>query len=260
MNLVTKTTYNHLVNLYLETSKDGFEGLPRGLSISSSLSEFALLDFDYKVRNMDECFYYSRYVDDIVLVTTKRIKNINKKIKNYLSYDLTLNEKKTFHEQIGKDSQIEFLGYSFNLKDVEYSRISQGKIDKIKTRIALSLRSFVKKDGNYKLLLDRLRFLSGNSVLKMPGRKKPITIGIRYQYQLCSEISIISQLKELDTFLKRMLISRKYYIGKALKQLLSPSQMQELNKISFLSGYQDKITHSYGRERVSRIKDAWRYE
>jgi hypothetical protein len=258
-NLITKTIYNHLTNIYIETSKDDFEGLPRGLAISSSLSEYALLAFDYKARNIDECFYYSRYVDDIILVTTKEIKDIEKVIEEELPYDLILNDKKTFYKKIGSDNHIDFLGYSFNLKNVEKTSISQRKIDKIKTRIALSLRSYVNVDKNFELLLDRLRFLSGNSILKMAGRKKPITVGIRYQYQLCSEKSMIKQLKELDTFYKGILNSGKY-IGAKLKLNTSRDQMQELSKISFLSGYQNKITHTYGRRRVSILKDAWRYE
>lgn len=258
-NLITKTIYFHLMNIYRQTSKDGFEGLPRGLPISSSLSEIALRGFDYKTRNLDGCFYYSRYVDDIVFISTKQIDNIENKIRDNLPFNLDLNAKKTFYEKIGTNREVEFLGYCFNLDNSEYSKMSRRKLDKIKSRIALSFVAYVKKDYDYHLLLDRLKFLSGNSILRMAGRKKPITVGIRYQYQLCSEKAIFPQLKELDTFFKRILSSRNYYVGRRLKQLLTTNQIKEISKLSFMSGYKQKITHSFKRERVARMKDAWRY-
>lgn len=49
------------------------EGLPRGLGISSALSELALSDFDAKIRHMPEVFYYGRFVDDVLIITSAAI-------------------------------------------------------------------------------------------------------------------------------------------------------------------------------------------
>lgn len=259
-NFITNTVYSHLNNICKNLTEQGFKGLPRGLPISSSLSEYALLEFDRTIRNIDSCLYYSRYVDDIVVLTANPVDNLEEMITNHLPYKLTLNKSKTSCKEIGINDYIDFLGYSFNLKDVNQTKISLRKINKIKKRISLTFRSFVKCDSDFDLLLDRLRFLSANSKLKMAGRKKAILVGIRYQYQLCSEEEIRKQLIGLDTFYKKILYSKKYYISKQLTSKLSSDKINILRGISFTAGYFKNLTYCYGRERVSRIKDSWRYE
>lgn len=44
-------------------------GLPRGISISSSLSELYIREFDRHVRALDGVYYYARYVDDFIIFT-----------------------------------------------------------------------------------------------------------------------------------------------------------------------------------------------
>ncbi len=47
----------------------GGKGVPRGLSISSFLSDYLMHEFDELIRNLPNVFYYARYVDDIILIT-----------------------------------------------------------------------------------------------------------------------------------------------------------------------------------------------
>jgi hypothetical protein len=259
-NLVTKNTYNHLVNIFKETSTRGTNGLPRGLCISSSLSEYALHDFDHKILSSEYCLYYARYVDDIALLTSNEIDNIESRIEKKLPFDLKLNKQKTVYKQIGIDNSIEYLGYFFSLKDACLIKIADKKLNKIKKRIILSLRCYLYKDKNFLLLADRLKFLSGNTILRMANRKKPITVGLRYQYQFCDNKILKKQLISLDTFMRRIIFSKKYQLSKKLNQNITLTQRRELLKISFLAGYEKKITKSLDRERVATIKAAWRYE
>lgn len=259
-NLITNITYNHLGNIDKETSAKGTKGLPRGLCISSSLSEYALSNFDYKMFGLESSIYYARYVDDIVLLTSYEIDNIEKKVEDLLPFELRLNEKKTSYEPIGKGGTIEYLGYSFDLSDISKIKMSERKTNRIKKRIVLSLRCYIYGDEDFLLLIDRLRFLSGNTLLIMANRAKPITVGIRYQYQFCSDIEITKQLNEIDTFFKKILFSKKYYLSKQLSRKIKKKKKKELLKISFKSGFENKITHSLSRQRIAKVKRAWKYE
>jgi hypothetical protein len=59
----------HLSNLNTHLiSNYKFHGLPRGLAISSTLSDYALFEFDQAIFNLDSVVYYTRYVDDICIV------------------------------------------------------------------------------------------------------------------------------------------------------------------------------------------------
>lgn len=258
-NLATQTVLRHLINLHKKISKYNYCGLPRGLSISSTLSEYCMKDFDKCVWDIAGVIFYSRYVDDIVIVLSED-QNPKSEVMSRLYNGLELNDKKTYYSKIGDDNFVDYLGYSINLKDLSKTRISKKKINKIKKRIALSIRSFIHKDNDFDLLIDRMKFLSGNSKLEISGRKKKLIVGFRYQFLECREEVVSDQLKLLDSFYNGILHSKKYNASKALKSRLSASQFCKLKKISFHAGYMKKMTHEFGRKRISLIKDAWRYE
>ena len=71
------------------------EGLPRGLSISATLSELYMKDFDYSIVTTDGVFYYSRFVDDIIIFSIKELTfdYLNKTLQENTS--LKFNNKKT---------------------------------------------------------------------------------------------------------------------------------------------------------------------
>lgn len=260
-NYISVSVYKHLKNINTFSIAHGYRGLPRGLPISSSLCEYALRSFDKKVWGMSGCLYYTRYVDDIVLFTTEYVKDIKADIENnYLPYGLKLNRSKTSYELIGTEKSIEYLGYSFPLNDVKRTTISIKKINKVKRRIMLALNAYVNVDHDFSLLLDRLRFLSGNTALKVARRKTILKVGFKYQYMMCDKVEIIEQLKKLDTYLKSILYSKKYSLSKKVKRMLSGSEYKQLLELSFVSGYTKNIKHYRSKGRISKIKDAWRYE
>lgn len=47
-------------------------GLPRGLSISSVMSELYMKYFDLRIRRLEGVYYYARFVDDIVVFVVMR--------------------------------------------------------------------------------------------------------------------------------------------------------------------------------------------
>jgi Reverse transcriptase (RNA-dependent DNA polymerase) len=62
-----------LIETLLNSHADmGGTGVPRGLSLSAILSNLLMREFDRSIQSHEETFYYSRYVDDIVIVTSAR--------------------------------------------------------------------------------------------------------------------------------------------------------------------------------------------
>jgi len=59
------------------------KGIPRGVGISSYLSELFMKDIDSKIRNLDDVIYYARYVDDVLIIISPKIPKKN--ITDYFS-------------------------------------------------------------------------------------------------------------------------------------------------------------------------------
>src|SRR5690606_20203750 len=96
-------------------------------------------------------------------------------------------------------ARFEFLGYQFTAEQrVKRDRarkiwvsIADKKVRLMKTRVYLSLKSFI-KDGDGDMLVDRLRVLTGNYRVNRRGvnaihRSRYIYSGIYYNYWRCGE-------------------------------------------------------------------------
>lgn len=152
-------------------------GVPQGIGLSNYLSELYLENFDFEIKGINtRIFYYSRYVDDIIIIipgkVTEREKiEIDSKIDGiFKKYELILNEKKTEKIDFAKaDSPIfDYLGYSFqrkarklNMQIANYKMIIlKEKIDKLFDDYEANL--------NYHLLYERLKvFTSVNKINKV---------------------------------------------------------------------------------------------
>ena len=50
-----------------QLASQGIQGLPRGMSLSSTLSEIRIRHFDKQMKLDSEVYFYARYVDDIIV-------------------------------------------------------------------------------------------------------------------------------------------------------------------------------------------------
>ncbi|TGM66154.1 hypothetical protein EHQ94_11205 [Leptospira meyeri] len=242
---------------YLESKN--ILSLPRGLSISSTLSNIYLQDLDRLIFQNFDVIFYSRYVDDILILTENDSYGITEEIGNWLEdHSLNLNLEKTKFVKVKDDNRnFEYLGYRFISVNGKYEiGIDKKKIDKIKTRICLAIKGF-NQDKKYSLLLRRLKFLSGNTEMKIAGRSRKLLHGLRYQYSLSTEEHLMLNVKELDKFYHTILNSKKYSVSRKLRSLLENQQYIELRKISFTAGFERKITNSEDRKSISQIKRIW---
>lgn len=269
----------------LESHKNlGGMGVPRGLAISATLSDLMMTSFDKKIFHDQNVFFYARYVDDIIILTSCRENagHFTRLIEASLPLGLELNSnKKTIVEAdkrvAPKDASIaklllrfDYLGYSFSVyepvkegkkkRDLAYFRtvtvdIANSKVKKIKTRIIRSFLEF-NQNGDWSMLFDRIQFLTQNfSVYNSKvGRKK--LAGIYYSYPEVSENA--SSLTELDNFLKHAALSKS---GKLFSQTflkLSGKQKRAILTQSFAKGHQSKSFVHFPGQRIKKIQECWK--
>jgi len=67
---ISKPTIRTIETLLNNIDGFGLKGLPRGLQLSATLSELIMRKFDNYCQNHNNIFYYSRYVDDIIIITS----------------------------------------------------------------------------------------------------------------------------------------------------------------------------------------------
>jgi len=275
-----------LKKLLLNSTRFTGNGLPRGISISATLSELNMQEFDKKVRATEGVYYFARYVDDIIILSYSDADIVVRKIKEALYPDMVLNEEKTETIAINEKGnctyynpkpEISYLGYKFQFRlqsDVPTNtgtkgqpsvtqppriniKIADGKVAKLKKRIILSLLSYT-HDKNYPLLLSRIKFLSGNCRMHRKGETGELLSGIFYNYPLIDE-SGQKELKLISKFLRSSVFSKNGNFGKKINGDLSAAQKEELAKLCFYAGHSKKITQSISAKRLQQIKKCWNH-
>lgn len=285
--LISTETQWLLKKLDAKFTAQNVPGLPRGLSMSTTLSEIALSDFDASVRSMPGVYYYSRYVDDILIFCFKNEKKIKKDTEILLKNlrNLNLNKEKTNEygiqckckrscvcatdhckcrakckcsEKDGKEESLQYLGYKFIFKNTPNGKkpknveidIADKKIKKIKTRIARSLKGY-KISGNYQITQQRLKFLTGNYPIYRGRSDAGLKGGIYYNYPMLTKYD---GLMELDKFKRNITQSMKNPIGRAMRLSLTKEQLDWVSNISFVYGYNQKVFHKFNRKEMYEIK------
>lgn len=256
ISLNTRKLLQQIINEYQKIS-NSTDGIPRGIGVSAYLAEIYLKDFDESIQLMEDVIYYARYVDDIFIIfSPKGTSDTSKylpKIENLLNkLSLTTNKEaeKTIEidlTQSNKMINFMYLGYNFDIKNSKLFSITptQKRINRIKQKIEYSLNDF--KNNGYKknqdLLIDRLRFLTGN--IKLFNSKRAIFIGIYYSNIFCTKYNFLS---ELDHYTKHQ-IDIKINDAKLKRRLL---------KITFKDGYETRKIRNFSTKRISEITKAWK--
>lgn len=244
----------------------GITGLPRGISLSSTLSEISLRRFDKEIRKIEGVYFYARYVDDIIIFcysnADKLLKEIDE-VRGLVVPELKFNEKTTVVnlDSVANDySEFDFLGYQIKIKiatSVNLQReikvyVSDKKIKKIKNRIQKSFRSYYRKK-DFGLLRARLKFLAGNQYVIGDIERTKLKSGIYYNYPL---ITSVDQLIELDCYYQKLLRTNYPPIRKPIRRL-SKSEFEAIKKISFRYGFEKRLMNSYRIDMRKRIRGCW---
>lgn len=271
----------HILNTFFDRlTEQNIPGLPRGISISATLSEYALKYFDKEISNNKNVFYYSRFVDDIIIITSGAEKKVDflELCKRTLPSGLLLNQNKTkvydlFESPLNKNAvahvqaEIVFLGYQFRIfgkKRSDYGigravdvDISSGKAKKIKSKISHAFISY-NKNLDFDLLYERMKLLSGNYVIFDHARGVRRKAGIFFNYQL-TDGEKSSSLREIDKFYRQMILANTGKICSRLAINLSSSQKRTLLKLSFSEGFNKRIFYHFPAQRLVRVMECWKY-
>ncbi len=261
--LLSRKSIFLIKNIFFEYNKlSGNEnkiGIPRGIGISAYLSEMYMRSIDRQIKSKEDVLYYSRYVDDILIVETskpncneeEKIYEETKKIIEKCSLSMhELDDKKTKIMHFGKEknNSFEYLGYQLSSSSGKICiQLSSNKIEKYKKRIALSFNSYESyKNRNPKdsksILLNRIRFLTGNTRLK--NDKKHVLVGIYFSNKYVNKIK---KIKSIDHFLKR-----------EIEKIEDKKLKKKLNSLSFEKGFNNKIFYNFSLSDIQGITKVWK--
>ncbi|MFP1843856.1 antiviral reverse transcriptase Drt3a [Lonsdalea quercina] len=263
-SIVSFTTKKIIRNFFNQTMFANKKGLPRGIGLSSTLSDLYLEEFDNTIKRTHQVYYHSRYVDDIIIFSFERIHDYLNFFQKKLPTPLLLNKEKCneyiIDNNVNKTHVLEFLGYKFIIpnKPSEKSRkiqieISESKIKKIKKRIVLSLKDYC-NNGNKELLEKRMKYLTRNVPIKTDQKgKKTLYSGIYYTFV---HITKYEQLISLDAFKNYLIHSPKGELGKKLSRHRK-SDYQCIKKYSFRFGYDKKLKFNLTLNELKEITRIW---
>lgn len=262
-----------LKQLFINPLISDINGLPRGMNTSATLSEIYMRKFDRWIRSCKGVYYYARFVDDIIVFANYKetIDIINEQIDKKLSIlakGLQKNTSKTeiFNgNDIAKKKPMEYLGYKFYTENIRKKKskktvkklwitIADKKNKKIKTRIIYAFLDY-RNNKNFSLLLQRIKFLTGNYSVKHNTENNDLKAGIYYNY---SNINKYDVLNELNLFYQKALFSKNKSFGIKLTGLLSNAQKDKLRKYSFRHGFLKRVYHPFSYENMKQIKACWK--
>lgn len=271
----------HLLLQYFNTHCSPEQpGLPRGVGLSGILAELAMDSFDRFVRGLPGVYRYFRYSDDIVIFCYDHSSDVVAKITDALPAGMQFHVKKRSETDFtSKDpltKYFDYLGYRFltrsgvsrRARKIEVT-IAPEKIARMKTKLILSLKRFM-KDSNSDDLLDRLRVLTSNYQLRRQGvshwgDRKRVRSGIYYNYRRCGiydEKLFISKEPEelgmLDNFTHHLLKSRHSEFSERLRGRLQAHHLEQIDRQSFRLGFKSKRMVKLSSDRIARAREAWR--
>jgi len=252
----------------------GISGLPRGLAISAELSELYMKSFDTIHRTDLAIHLYTRYVDDIIIISRPKneLQEFEQKVMQSLPCGLRLNKRKTkllsFNGQATRTSSVEhefdYLGFKFcvyRIKKKQSQRkvildIAESKVKKRKTRIICTLLQYI-KDGNFSDLRDRIKLITCNYRFFDHKKSQTRLAGLYHAYYPIDLPS--ASLAELDDFLTKIILSNNGKVSRPLSQLLTIGQKQEPLRFSFQRGFEKKTQFAFSPSKLKRLIGCWKY-
>ncbi|QDV69662.1 Reverse transcriptase (RNA-dependent DNA polymerase) [Rosistilla carotiformis] len=247
----------------LRCNDDPLQRLHYGLAISSDLAEHFLADFDRQVICHPGVVYYSRFVDDILIVTAARSgEHILEKVDCALPTGLSLNRGKTsqchWNDGIANRTEFEYLGYSFMLtKKVQAKKrtaieigLSERKELQIRQRLDRVFLAF-QESKDFLLLRDRLRYLTGGTTTHSNFTRRRVQIGLRSSHP---ELTNLKRLSSLDGYLHQWI---RTINSDGTDASLKTEQLRLLRRISFSASYKLNIRHRFSGKRLWLVRDVF---
>ena len=267
-----------LKSLGKQFDMQGVSGLPRGIALSATLSEYAMRSFDKRIRIEEGVYFYARYVDDIVIVTTNQgsKKTFLRKLATHLPNGLEFNISKMMIRDFATKppsvtpyaGKFSFLGYQFVVSKTKKRQgmerrevtvdLSPGKVKRLKTRMCLSCIQFG-RDGNFDDFRDRLVLLSTNYNMYDYSKHLRRNVGIYWNYRHI-DFDDSDAIRDLDNFIRKILLSPTGRLSRMLNRRLTRLQRQSLLKLSFSKAYENRTFVHFNTARLTQLVRCWKYE
>jgi len=241
-------------------------GIPTGVGLSANLAEVYARQIDAAFAGDPSVHFYGRYVDDIVLVARTEAQRNDSECRltaRAAELGLVLNVSKTqrlspsaFGGAVKKDPfdiarPIEFLGYALARTSGTVSvEMSTATIARYKQRLQAAFAGWAAvaqpNTGSDGLLLDRVRFLAGNT--KLTNSKGRAVTGIYFNYPELSKSAV--SLATLDSELRSLITANAASLSLGLQT--------RLNRVSFAQGHAQRTYHRFRQPDLERLVAVWR--
>lgn len=265
----TKTLVRQIVQMC-----KGDCGVPRGIGVSSPLSEIYMSTIDSAIRMRPEVVYYARYVDDIIIL----LANLPQSMTLEAYYDETL--VKPFKEKYGLDLKqsgsdkcslanvsvtstpidFSYLGYRIYINGngrsyKMYMRMSERKFKNIKRRIDNAFRHFALQ-SKYNIhdarldLIDCLKYLTGN--MHLTKAKAMAKTGLFYNN---AQLTCYDDLVELTEYVHNHDIQPydKLFADEDAKAAYIGKLRVRLQKFDFVEAWKTHRMYSFKTRRLNQI-------
>ena len=248
-------------------------GVPRGIGISSYLSEIYLRDIDKEISNRQEVLFYARYVDDIFIIInflpmgTTTLDGYYRKIEQlFQKKGLTLKtqgDEKCKILDFTKDSvpeeKFDYLGYKLCIKRdkrqlaISYS-FSDEKQKKYKGRIDNIFRHFEKLvktniSQAYKDLFDCMNLITSN--VKLLNGKSGVKVGLFYNNDLLDNMKVLNELTE---YLNKKTNAINLPIELAGRHKLIEKIQKRIKNIDFKTRWEEKKMYKFSLQRLFELQ------
>lgn len=274
----SKAFIHGILNNY-ETIKDhktinSEYGVPRGIGISSFLSELYMRDLDKKLASRKEVIFYARYVDDIFIILSSLPlgKNLNTYYNDIVAmfndYELGLKQPKTsekcmlidmFNRENVPLCQFDYLGYHLAIKRTKglvscKFGMKKEKVTIIKKKIDNAIIHFNNlsvKDAKqaYRDLMDSLDYITGN--IALIKTKSSIKTGLYYSNDLLDDFK---DLKGLTYYLHSRHVS-PYDKLNGFSNLRNRIQ-SKIAKIDFEKRWRERKFNRFTLDQIKKM-DKW---
>ncbi|WP_412873822.1 antiviral reverse transcriptase Drt3a [Curtobacterium poinsettiae] len=231
-------------------------GLPTGVGLSAKLAEYFLADFDRQMSGIPRTLYYGRYVDDVVLILGE-VKHgeldagteLTRIGETARKNGLSLSSTKTTVARTSPQwilAPFELLGYKLSSGPRATVSLTDGRQDELKRRIDCVFSSWSNCDqnnhGNRRLLIDRLRYLTGN--FRLANNKRNAFIGIYFSNPHLRDADL---LQDLD---RHLATARN-------AAMLDPGLDVLVKTITFADGFESRRLHRFTSHQLRRVRRAW---
>lgn len=247
-------------------------GLPRGIGISSYLSEVYMRNIDSEISRRREVMFYARYVDDIFIILSslpsgKNLGDYYADItdlfqKNGLSLKQTIDTSgkcriMDFTQDNQTESPMNYLGYSlcisreqdhlsttFGLSEKKKDRYRK-KIDNAITHFETLSKCNIKQA--YQDLFDSLNIITGN--FKLFKSKSGVKVGLYYHNDL---LDCFNDLDELTDYLRKHTINP--YVGLKDCDVIKAKIEKRIANIDFKQRWLDRKMFTFNIHRIQEIE------